>query len=157
MMINTEAMKNDTTVAYASRKVSGPRYKKKFATGLHIKVMSTLKPRMAIAFHFFMDFNIAPGINDGIRTTYDGPLSLANDLMVWNVTKDNITVRNVAPIEEAWPARTPFPIPPMDPSIMKFESPEIAAGTFDVVKENQSIYDRINEKYGTNFELRIKK
>lgn len=52
------------------------------------KVMSSLQSRMAIAFHFFLDFNIAPGINDGILKTYDGPLSLATDLMVWNVTKD---------------------------------------------------------------------
>ena len=120
------------------------------------KVMSSLKPRHAIAYHFFRDFNIAPGINDGIRQTYDGPLSLAGDLMVWNVTKDNIRIRNVAPIEEAWPSPTPYPIPPMDTSGMLTESEAIKSGTFDVVKENQMIYDRVNKKYGTNFELRIK-
>ncbi len=120
------------------------------------KVMSSLKPRHAIAYHFFRDFNIAPGINDGIRQTYDGPLSLAGDLMVWNVTKENIRVRNVAPIEEAWPSPTPFPIPPMDNSGMITESEEIKSGTFDVVQENQMIYDRVNKKYGTNFEPRIK-
>ena len=120
------------------------------------KVMSSLKPRHAIAYHFFRDFNIAPGINDGIRQTYDGPLSLAGDLMVWNVTKENIRVRNVAPIEEAWASPTPFPIPPMDDSGMLTESEEIKSGTFDVVQENQMIYDRVNKKYGTNFEPRIK-
>jgi ribonuclease Z len=120
------------------------------------KVMSSLKPRLAIAFHFFLDFNIAPGINDGIRTTYDGPLSLSNDNMVWNVTKDKIRIRNVAPIEEAWPAPTPFPIPPVDTEGMKNVSPEIQAGTFDVVAENMIIYDRVNKKYGTNFEPRVK-
>jgi ribonuclease Z len=120
------------------------------------KVMSSLKPRMAIAFHFFMDFNVAPGINDGIRKTYDGPLSLADDLMVWNVTKDKIRVRNVAPVEEAWPAPTPYPIPPVDTKGMKNVSPEIQAGTFDVVAENMMIYDRVNKKYGTNFEPRVK-
>lgn len=120
------------------------------------KVMSTLQPRLAIAYHFFMDFNIAPGINDGIRKTYDGPLSLANDNMVWNVTKEEIRVRNVAPIEEAWPARSPYPTPEMDASIIVNCTPEIASGTFDVVNENQMIYDRINKKYGTNLEPRIK-
>ncbi len=32
-------------------------------------------------------------IMDGIRKTYDGPLALARDLMVINITKDNIEVR----------------------------------------------------------------
>jgi ribonuclease Z len=31
---------------------------------------------------------------EGIRKTYDGPLTIANDLMVWNVTKDVITMRD---------------------------------------------------------------
>ena len=30
---------------------------------------------------------------DGVRKTYDGPLALARDLMVINVTKDTIRVR----------------------------------------------------------------
>jgi ribonuclease Z len=120
------------------------------------KVMSSLQPRMAIAYHFFADFNILPGINDGIRRTYDGPLSLATDNMVWNVTKEEIRVRNIAPIDEAWPARTPFPIPPMDQSDMKDVSDEIKSNTFDVTTENQMIFDRVNEAYGTEFVPRMK-
>ncbi len=64
------------------------------------KVMSAIKPRMAVAYHFFKDFDTTPAVNDRIRTTYDGPLSLAEDFMVWNVTKDNIRVR-MAVVEEA--------------------------------------------------------
>ena len=51
------------------------------------KVMSLVKPRLAIAFHFFNDFDTATAIETGIRTTYDGPVSLADDYVVWNVTK----------------------------------------------------------------------
>ena len=58
------------------------------------KVMSRVKPRMAIAYHFFNDPDTAPPILEGIRSTYDGPLSLAEDYMVWNVTKEDIRVRN---------------------------------------------------------------
>jgi len=36
---------------------------------------------------------------DGIRKTYDGPLALARDLMVINVTKENIVVR-MATVDE---------------------------------------------------------
>jgi ribonuclease Z len=64
------------------------------------KVMSQIQPRMAVAYHFFKDFDTTAQINDRIRTTYDGPLSLAEDFMVWNVTKDDITVR-MAVVEEA--------------------------------------------------------
>jgi ribonuclease Z len=50
------------------------------------KIMSLVKPRLAIAFHFFNDFDTASGVESGIRTTYDGPVSLADDYIVWNVT-----------------------------------------------------------------------
>ena len=36
-------------------------------------------------------------------TTYDGPLSLAEDYMVWNVTKDDIRVRMAIIDEDVWP------------------------------------------------------
>jgi ribonuclease Z len=64
------------------------------------KVMSATKPRMAVAYHFFKDFDTTAQVNDRIRTTYDGPLSLAEDFMVWNITKDDIRVR-MAVVEEA--------------------------------------------------------
>ena len=44
------------------------------------KVMSRIKPRMAVAYHFFKDFDTTAAINDRVRTTYDGPLSLADGL-----------------------------------------------------------------------------
>ena len=66
------------------------------------KIMSEVKPRMAIAYHFFKDFDTTAEINDRIRTTYDGPLSLAEDFMVWNVTKDEIRVRMAVTAEETW-------------------------------------------------------
>jgi ribonuclease Z len=64
------------------------------------KVMSEIKPRMAVAYHFFKDFDTTAAVNDRIRTTYDGPLSLAEDFMVWNITKDDIRVR-MAVVEDA--------------------------------------------------------
>ena len=64
------------------------------------KVMEEIKPRMAVAYHFFKDFDTTASVNDRIRTTYDGPLSLAEDFMVWNITKDDIRVR-MAVVEEA--------------------------------------------------------
>ena len=77
------------------------------------KVMSEIQPRMAIAYHFFKDFDTTGDIFDRIRSTYDGPLSLAEDFMVWNVTEDEIRVRMAVVEEHTWapPSATPA-IPP---------------------------------------------
>ena len=44
------------------------------------------------AYHFFNEEGTRYGIYDGVRETYDGPLSLATDNMVWNITKDEIVL-----------------------------------------------------------------
>jgi ribonuclease Z len=40
-----------------------------------------VKPRHAVAYHFFNDADTRYDIYDGIRETYEGPLSMATDLM----------------------------------------------------------------------------
>ena len=64
--------------------------------------MSTIQPRHAVAFHFFNEEATRYGIYQGIRSTYDGPLSLATDMMVWNLGKDKITERMAVSVDEAW-------------------------------------------------------
>ena len=114
------------------------------------KVMSMVRPRMAVAYHFFKDYDTTASINDRIRTTYDGPLSLAQDYMVWNVTKDDIRVRMAVVDEEVWPPpATETPLPP-DPSRRIGFSKLIAGGKLDVADVLQPIYDEINEQYGLN-------
>jgi ribonuclease Z len=66
------------------------------------KIMSTIEPRHAVAFHFFNDEGTRYGMYDGIRATYDGPLSMATDMMVWNITKDKITERMAESTDSAW-------------------------------------------------------
>lgn len=66
------------------------------------KIMSTIQPRHAVAFHFFNDEGTRYAIYQGIRATYSGPLSLATDMMVWNVTKEKITERMAVSVDEAW-------------------------------------------------------
>ena len=66
------------------------------------KVMQEIQPRMAVAYHFFKDFDTTAQVNDRIRSTYDGPLSLAEDFMVWNITKDDIKVRMAVVEEHTW-------------------------------------------------------
>jgi ribonuclease Z len=80
------------------------------------KIFAKLRPRMAISYHNFADFNVSPGILAEIRKTYDGPLTLADDLLVWNVNTDSIRARRVIGNDEAWPATPPHPAGPPDPS-----------------------------------------
>ncbi len=57
------------------------------------KVMSAVKPRLAVGYHSIQDIISTVAIDDGVRKTYGGKLAIATDLMVINVTKDNIEVR----------------------------------------------------------------
>jgi ribonuclease Z len=96
------------------------------------KVMTEVKPRMAIAYHFFNDYDIRYAVYEGIRTTYDGPLSMAIDLLVWNVTKDDMRLRQVIVDEESWSAKPPTPADNPDADAKTPFSREIDEGRFDV-------------------------
>jgi ribonuclease Z len=112
------------------------------------KMMSAIEPRMAIAYHFFNDWDTAPDINQRIRSTYDGPLSLSTDYMVWNVTKDDIRVRMAAVEEAVWPPQpSEKPMVP-DPSLKVPFSTFIVEGKYDMKDVIQPTYDEINEQYG---------
>ena len=63
------------------------------------KVMSAVKPRLAVGYHSVQSPQNNAAITEGVRKTYDGPLALARDLMVINVTKETIAVR-MASVDE---------------------------------------------------------
>ena len=114
------------------------------------KVMSRIKPRMAVAYHFFNDFDTSHAIYERVRSTYDGPLSLAEDYMVWNITKDDIRVRLAKVDDDVWPPpATEKPQLP-DPTTRIPYSDMISGGRLDVKDVIQPTYDAINKKYGTN-------
>jgi ribonuclease Z len=129
------------------------------------KVMSEVKPRMAIAYHFFKDWDTTAQVYNRIRKTYDGPLSLADDFMVWNVTKDDIRVRMAVVEEETWspPAGSPAE-PPKDADKEQFSkdtgvpaeamvySDFIAEGKWDGVDEVlRGVYKEASEALGQEF------
>ncbi|MHC4907084.1 MAG: guanitoxin biosynthesis MBL fold metallo-hydrolase GntH [Planctomycetota bacterium] len=70
------------------------------------KLMSMVKPRMAVAYHYWNHRDIELEIFERVRKTYDGPLTMADDLTVLNLTKDHIEVREVTFNHEAWPMGT---------------------------------------------------
>ncbi len=81
------------------------------------KIMSTIEPRHAVAYHALLDQGTQQynTYYDSIRQTYDGPLSIASDLMVWNITKDKITERMAAITRNAWAVEGTARQPPPQP------------------------------------------
>jgi ribonuclease Z len=84
----------------------------------------------------------------GVRSTYDGPVTFSLDYMVWNITKDDIRVRMAAVSEDVWPPpATDEPELPDESKRIPY-SKEISDGKLDMRKVIQPIYDRTNKQYG---------
>ena len=128
------------------------------------KVMSAVKPRMAVAYHFFNDFDTSTSVYERIRSTYDGPLSLAQDFMVWNVTKDEIRVRMAEVDDHTWapPLAAPAKLPQPDDKKNFAEKAGLAmestsysdftkSGYWDVDDTLRPIYEEASKKLGREF------
>ncbi len=129
------------------------------------KVMQEIQPRMAVAYHFFKDFDTTAEVNNRIRTTYDGPLSLAEDFMVWNITEDDIRVRMAVVEEHTWapPLTNPAEVPQegdreqfSENSGVSVEallySDFIVEGRWDGVEDAlRGVYDEASEALGREF------
>jgi len=115
------------------------------------KLMSMVEPRLAVGYHFFNDFDTEPEVRKRVRKTYDGPLSLATDYMVWNVTKDDIKVRMSVIDEEIWPS-PPIKekIAPDFTGVVPF-SEFTLSGVLAFPEVVGPLYDEINEIYGTDY------
>ena len=91
-------------------------------------VMDLVKPRMAVAWHFYNDFDTRYDVYEGIRETYDGPLTLATDLIVFNVTKGEVRVREAIVNPNTWPATPPSPPEKPDRKLLTPRSEFINSG-----------------------------
>ena len=70
------------------------------------KIMSEVKPRLAVAYHSILVPEMHQQILEEVRTTYDGPLAIATDLMAWNVSKSGIRQREVIAADRVQPPPT---------------------------------------------------
>lgn len=115
------------------------------------KVMSQMKPRMAVGYHVFNDFDTFPQIIKEIRSTYDGPVEVAVDYMVFNVTKDDVRVRMAVVDEDIWPLPSITEKLAADPSKRVGFSDYIKDGR-DVFQDViESYYEQTNKEFGTDF------
>lgn len=113
------------------------------------KIVSMLKPRHAIAYHFFNEEATRYGIYEGVRETYDGPLSLATDMMVWNITSDGITERMAVATDEAWGVPGTAKQPPPQKGIPDPMSDFIKSGKWrEGYEASDKMLDEFARKYG---------
>ncbi len=95
-------------------------------------VMQQVRPRMAVAFHFNNTFATRDPIYEGIRETYRGPLTMAADLLCWNISKKDIRVRRVIVDDAATAADSPLPPQQPDPKARAKLSSFVDSGRLDV-------------------------
>ncbi|MGI9243996.1 MAG: guanitoxin biosynthesis MBL fold metallo-hydrolase GntH [Verrucomicrobiales bacterium] len=114
------------------------------------KVMSEVKPRMAVAYHFFNDHNTLPSVMELVRKTYDGPVSFAVDYMVWNVTKDAIRTRMASIDEDIWPLPSISEKLPADPNDRVGFSEFINSGKVPYQEVVEKVYENTNQTFGTD-------
>ncbi len=113
------------------------------------KVMSTVKPRHAIAYHFFNEADTLPAMLALVRSTYDGPLTMATDNLVWNITKDNIRVRSSVSADEAWSVRGPNKLQPPDRTVPKQLSKWVLQHRWNEIdKVDAEMIGAFKKKYG---------
>ncbi len=117
------------------------------------KVMSATRPRIAVGYHFFNDFDTLPNVLEQVRSTYDGPLALSTDYMVFNITKEKIRVRMAVVDEDIWPQPAVAEKLPPDASLRVGFSDFITGGRVPYKEVVDKIYAEINEKYGTSIPL----
>jgi len=112
------------------------------------KIASVLEPRHAVAYHFFNEEGTRYEIYEAIRTTYDGPLSMADDNMVWNISRDGVTERMVVSNDDAWDTAGPTPPPGPDHKFPHQESQFILDGRWDVSDVEDPAFADFKEKHG---------
>ncbi len=111
------------------------------------KVMSTIKPKHAIAYHFLNESDTRDAVYSAIRETYDGPLTLAEDNLVWNITKDNIKVRKIVSDDDAWSQPGPNKPQKPDHTVPGQLSKEMLSGVWDIHEVTAEMIKEFKKKY----------
>ncbi len=113
------------------------------------KVMAEIQPRHAIGYHVFNEEGTRSDIYQQVRDVYDGPLSLAQDNMVWNITAEGITERMAVITDEAWSVNGPTAPPKPDTGGLTDPlSDAMKRNAWDVSDVLQPVIDAFNEDHG---------
>jgi len=80
------------------------------------KIFSETQPRLGVVTHTVENADTIMPIIDAIRVYYDGPLAIATDMMVFNISADEITQRMAIGPDFPW-VNTIVPTPDTAPSL----------------------------------------
>ena len=116
------------------------------------KIMAETQPRLAVGYHFYNDHDTLPAQLEEIRKVYDGRVAMAQDYMVFNITKEDIKIRMAAIDEEIWPT------PPTRPKVAEAKGTQklsefSISGDYFMKDLLTEIWDDVNERHGTNVQL----
>lgn len=117
------------------------------------KLMAMTEPRIAVGYHFYNDHDTLPEQLALIREIYDGPLAMATDNMVINVTKDSVRVRQGVIHEEAWPPVPNRPLEPAEKPADQVMTEFTKSGELFMTEILEDLWNNVNEIYGSNAKL----
>lgn len=94
---------------YAKKASVPPAFAAKIVNGVHTsptavgKVFKRAGARMSVMWHFAVDHEtIGPAYKE-VQEQFDGPVTIAQDLTTFNLTKDSVVVRQASVDPTAWP------------------------------------------------------
>lgn len=111
-------------------------------------IMNLVKPRHAVAYHFFNDEDTRYDIYGAVRENYDGPLSMATDMMVWNITRDGVKERMAVSPDSDWDVDGPGEELAPDPNRASEYTDFILNGRLDVTEANAKWKKAFMERNG---------
>ena len=101
---------------------------------------------MAIAYHFINEIRTNQQVLQEIRSTYDGPLTLAQDLLVWNVSKDFVSVRETVGQEQTWPSKSKLANAKIEVEKRPHVSKWLEEGRLDMQDVDRGVWESLDEE-----------
>jgi len=104
-------------------------------------IFELTQPKMAVMYHTWVNEDTITPLFDDLRIPYLGPVTLAQDLTVFNITPDSIVVRQALVDYAPWPV-----VPEEDAHAEKEESPILPQWLLDQVIDVEEALKEILEK-----------
>ncbi|MFZ2017023.1 MAG: guanitoxin biosynthesis MBL fold metallo-hydrolase GntH [Nocardioides sp.] len=106
---------------YAKKAGVPPAFAEQIVNGVHTspamagKVFARSGARMSVMWHLAVDHDTVGAAYREMRTEYDGPVTIAQDLTVFNLTEGGVAVRQAVVDPAPWPVPGPTQVtgPPM--------------------------------------------
>jgi len=104
-------------------------------------IFELTQPKMAVMYHTWVNEDTITPVFDDLRIPYLGPVTLAQDLTVFNITPDSIVVRQALVDYAPWPI-----VPEEDAHATKEEPPVLPQWLLDAAIDVEEAIEEILEK-----------